>query len=211
MSWAPHPHRHPLPPGPDRWATAWRPVLAVQVVGALLVVALAAASRLFDAPVAAFTRDVQDLAGIPWYSGAVNTLTVMTWTAGATLAVVAAVVARTGRRRAALFAALVVALTVDDAFLVHEAVGPENGVPQEVFLGAYAVLAGVLVAWFLRTPGTPGTVAFLLGLAWLGVSVLVDVTLRHQFLLEDGSKLLGAMTWLTVPLLTLRAGRAAAR
>lgn len=197
----------PLPPGPaggNGGAAAWWPIAATQVAGALLVAATALASRAFDAPVAAFTRDVQDLAGIPWYSGAVSTLTVMTWTAVATLALFAAGAVRTGRRRAALFAALAVALTVDDAFLVHEAVGPENGVPQELFLGGYAALAAVLVVSFLRTPRAGSTVAFLLGLAWLGVSAVADTVLHHRFLLEDGSKLLGALTWLAVPLLTLR-------
>ena len=175
-----------------------------QLAGVLLVAATALASRVLDAPVAAFTRDVQDLAGIPWYSGAVSTLTVMTWTAVATLALLAAGVVSTDRRRAALFAVLAVALAVDDAFLVHEAVGPENGVPQELFLGGYAVLAAVLVVSFLRTPRTGSTVAFLLGLAWLGLSAVADTVLHHRFLLKDGSKLLGALTWLAVPLLTLR-------
>ena len=54
-------------------------------------------------------------------------------------------------------------------------------------------------------PLADSTVAFLLGLGWLGVSVLADTFLYHRFLLEDGSKLLGVLTWLAVPLLTLRA------
>ncbi|WP_141242920.1 hypothetical protein [Geodermatophilus obscurus] len=215
MSSAPHslqrsaasPPSSPPSLGPareTRRAAAWRPIAATQVAGVLLVAATAVASRVLHAPVAAFTRDVQDLAGIPWFSGAVSTLTVMTWTAVATLALLAAGVVRTGRRRAALFAALAVALTVDDAFLVHEAVGPENGVPQELFLSGYAVLAAVLVVSFLRTPRAGSTVAFLLGLAWLGLSAVADTVLHHRFLLEDGSKLLGALTWLAVPLLTLK-------
>lgn len=185
-------------------ASSWWLIAATQAAGALLVLATAAASRVFDAPVATFTRDVQDLAGIPWYSGAVSTLTVMVSTAVATLALLAARVVPTGRRRAGLFAALAVALTVDDAFLVHEAVGPENGVPQELFLGGYALLAAVLAVSFLRTPRSGSTVAFFLGVAWLGLSVLADALLHHRFLLEDGSKLLGVLTWLAVPLLTLR-------
>lgn len=175
-----------------------------QLAGALLVAATAVASRVFDDPVATFTRDVQDLAGIPWYSGAVSTLTVMTWTAVATLTLFAVGVVRAGRRRIGLFAVLAVALTVDDAFLVHEAVGPENGVPQELFLGGYALLAAVVAVSFLRSPRAASTMAFLLGLMWLGLSAAADATLHHWFLLEDGSKLLGALTWLAVPLLTLR-------
>ncbi|HJX42277.1 MAG TPA: hypothetical protein VJ352_01275, partial [Geodermatophilus sp.] len=177
-------------------SASWWLIAATQVAGALLVAATAAASRVFDDPVGTFTRDVQDLAGIPWYSGAVSTLTVMISTAAATLALLTVRIVPAGRRRAGLFAALVVWLTLDDAFLVHEAVGPENGVPQELFLCGYALLAAVLTVEFLRTPLAGSTVAFLLGMGWLGLSVLADAFLHHRFLLEDGSKLLGVLTWL---------------
>lgn len=92
----------------------------------------------------------------------------------------------------------------DDAFLLHEAVGPENGVPQEFFLGGYALLAVVLAMLFLRAPRNGSSLAFLLGLVWLGVSALADGILQQRFPLEDGSTLLGALTWLAVPLLALR-------
>lgn len=206
--------RHPAPPadrpapGTSRTATWW-PIIATQLVGALFVVATVAASRSFDEPVATFTRDVQDLAGIAWYSGAVSTLTIITWAAVATLALVATWLATADRRRMGLFAVLAVALAVDDAFLVHEAVGPENGVPQEFFLGSYALLAAVLAVLFLGAPRTGSSFAFFLGLVWLGLSALADGALQHRFLLEDGSKLLGALTWLAVPLIAL--GRPARR
>ena len=45
--------------------------------------------------------------------------------------------------------------------------------------------------------------AFILGLLLLGVSVVVDQTIHGQPLWEDAPKLLGAMVWLTVPLLEL--------
>lgn len=209
MSPAPHALRRAAtaPPPSPRTArtTSWWLIAATQVAGALLVAGTAAASRVFDDPVGTFTRDVQDLAGIPWYSGSVSTLIVMISTAVATLALLTVRAVPTGRRRTGLFAALVVSLTLDDAFLLHEAVGPENGVPQGLFLCGYALLAAVLAVEFLRTPLAGSTVAFLLGLGWLGVSVLADAFLYHRFLLEDGSKLLGALTWLAVPLLTLRA------
>ncbi len=195
----------PQPSRPTGRAASWWLIAATQVAGALLVAATSAASRVFDDPVGTLTRDVQDLAGVPWYSGAVSTLIVMISTAVATLALLTVRIVPTGRRRTGLFAALVVSLTLDDAFLLHEAVGPENGVPQELFLCGYALLAAVLGLGFLRTPRAGTTVAFLLGLGWLGVSVLADTFLHHRFLLEDGSKLLGVLTWLAVPLLTLRA------
>ena len=49
---------------------------------------------------------------------------------------------------------------------------------------------------------SPTIVAFLLGAALLGVSAVFDVLLHDvSFLVEDGSKLLGALVWATVPAL----------
>ncbi len=46
--------------------------------------------------------------------------------------------------------------------------------------------------------------AFLVGAGLLGVSAVVDQSLSGQHLLEDGAKLLGALVWLTVPMIACR-------
>ena len=45
--------------------------------------------------------------------------------------------------------------------------------------------------------------AFVLGLLLLGLSVVIDQTTHGHYLWEDAPKLLGALVWLTVPLLEL--------
>jgi len=182
----------------------WQPVTAALLVGVAVLGATVAAAWRFDEDVATFTRDVQDYAGVAWYTGAVNTVNVIVWTVVTTLSLTIAWLERHDRRRLLAFGAFTLVLLADDAFLLHEAVGPENGVPQALFLGLYGVMAAVLLVAYTRSPRTGSSIAFLIGAVLLGASVLVDELLTHRFLLEDGCKLLGALVWVAVPLLALR-------
>lgn len=95
-------------------------------------------------------------------------------------------------------------LGADDALLLHDAVGPNNGVPQEVFLAVYAVVAILLTTSMLRDPHRGVAVAFVLGAALLAVSAGFDQMFSGAHLVEDGAKLLGALVWLTLPMLACR-------
>ena len=67
---------------------------------------------------------------------------------------------------------------------------PEAGVP--VWTGALSIVTGM--AW-----------AFAIGTAFLGVSAGTDQLLPDVHLVEDGAKLLGALTWLAAQMImTLR-------
>jgi hypothetical protein len=92
-------------------------------------------------------------------------------------------------------------------------------VPEAGFYLLYAAI-GMLLLWGAFTPPSharhedrlsrfrvqnlsSGGRAFILGLLLLGVSVVVDQTMHGPPLWEDAPKLLGALVWLTVPLLEL--------
>jgi hypothetical protein len=200
---------------PDRRASAtarpeaarlapWLPMVATLCVGVVVLAATVLAARWFDEPIATFTRDVQDYAGVPWYAGAVNTVNIMAWTVLTTLNLTVAWLERTDRRRLVVFGAFTLILLADDAFLLHEAVGPENGIPQVLFLGVYGLMGAALLVGFARAPWTGRSLAFLTGGAFLAISVFTDEFVRGRFLIEDGAKLLGCLVWIAVPLLSLR-------
>ncbi|MGY1622103.1 hypothetical protein ACI789_07915 [Geodermatophilus sp. SYSU D00965] len=182
----------------------WKPVTAALAIGALALIATVLAAERFDEPVGTFTRDVQVTAGMPWYTGALSLFTTTVWAGVTALAAFAAWLEEDERRRLGGLAALAALLMADDALQVHDEVGPQNGVPQIAFMVVYALAAAALSLAFLRRPRAAATAAFLLGAVFLGASVFVDQLLRHAFLLEDGAKLLGALVWLTVPVLSVR-------
>jgi hypothetical protein len=158
----------------------------------------------FDTPFAHLARDVTSVAGVPWYTGLLSTLTLLAWAAALALTAAAAWLMRQERRRLTVLAAFLLVVMLDDALMLHEGLGPENGVPQWLFLAIYAV-AGLSVAWlFLQPPWTDATVGFVLGGLFLGLSLGVDILFGEVYLVEDGSKFLGALVWTTVPLLYLR-------
>lgn len=205
------PHEQPPATGRARawssWAGttrgAWKPIGVALAAGAVALAALVTAARLFDEPVSTFTRDVQDYTGVSWYTGAFSTITLIAWAAVATLGLVVAWLEPVERRRMGAFAAVVLLLLLDDAFLLHEAVGPENGVPQVVFVVAYAVAGLALLAMFLRPPRSGSSIALVVGGALLALALLADQVMAKNFLLEDGLKLLGILVWMAVPLTAL--------
>jgi len=91
--------------------------------------------------------------------------------------------------------------------------------PEEGFDLLYAAIGVLLLLGALRPAVTvrpedrlsgfrvqnlsSGGGAFILGLFLLGFSAVVDQTMHGQTLWEDAPKLLGALVWLTVPLLEL--------
>ena len=120
---------------------------------------------------------------------------------------------------AARIRVLNVLLALDDALLFHDEVGPALGLPEEGFDVLYAVIGVLLLvrafppAVNMRSEArlsrfrmqnlSPGGRAFILGLFLLGVSVVADQIVHGQPVWEDAPKLLGALVWMTVPLLEL--------
>jgi hypothetical protein len=179
-----------------------RLVTVVLSVG-LVVLALARlAAAAVGEPFSNFTRDVDAVAGLPWYTGSVSLLTCMVWAAAAALSLFVGLVAPETRRRTFSLGAFTMLLAADDSMLLHDQIGPAHGIPEKLFAPFYAVLALLLLWEMLRASTRTTIVAFLLGAALLGVSAVFDVLLHDvSFLVEDGSKLLGALVWATVPAL----------
>ena len=199
-------------------------VPAALLFGLLLVAGTSLLAALNHEPFGYYSRDLKALSAdagavLPLLAGGLALLNVMVWASAASMAVLAAVLWPPRRRWLLGFAFLSILLALDDALLLHDEVGPALGLPEEGFDLLYAAV-GVLLLWDAFRPAvgarpedrlsrfrlqnlSSGGRAFILGLLLLGVSVVVDQAMHGQPLWEDGPKLLGALVWLTVPLLEL--------
>jgi hypothetical protein len=172
-------------------------VAVVIVVLVMVATGLAAevSGRITD--VGELTRDPTAVAGVPWWTGAISRLTNLLWAAAAALNASAARTAPTSHRPPLLLlAALCAALAVDDTLLVHESIMPGHGVPEDLVLVLYAVVALVLAGlWWTTSWRRTVLFAFFGGAAALAVSVAADVIHTVPFVVEDGAKLLGVVIW----------------
>ena len=150
------------------------------------------------ADVVALTRDPANTEHFPASTGFFSTLGLLGWAVAAGACMLAAVVL--GRRdppRTTFFgatAALIALLALDDAYLLHDEVGPQKlGVPQEPI---YLLLVGSAAAWalwfreeILRSD--------LLVFGWVvvsfGTSIVMDVLETGLVSLEDWLKLSGIL------------------
>lgn len=178
-------------------------LVAVVLSAGLVLLALARlAAAAVGEPFSNFTRDVDAVAGLPWYTGSVSLLTCMIWAAAAALSLFVGLVAPETRRRSFSLGAFTLLLAADDSMLLHDQIGPAHGIPEKLFAPFYGVVALLLLWEMLRNSARATSVAFLLGAAFLGLSALFDVVFHDaSFLVEDGAKLLGALVWTTVPVL----------
>lgn len=181
----------------------------------LLLLAAMWLADLKDIPFEDVTRDPATAARAPFYSGALAILGLFGWCATAAVCFFAAALHRRYRKPRAETAFLVgggllsTLLLVDDAFLIHEVVGPYHlGLSDEVLIGIYALatLAFLLTcrAVILRSD----YLLLLLALGCLAASAGIDKL--HDFgllavigmadgpagyLFEDTLKLLGLAGW----------------
>jgi len=175
------------------------------VAGVLLLTLVSVAASVVGEPISNFTRDAVAVAEIPWYRGSVSVITCMVWAVAAALSFFVAWALPATRRQMLSLGVFSLLLGVDDAMLVHDQIGPGHGVPEILFPVVYAVLAVLLLREMLRGRTRSTTAVFLLGAALLAVSAMFDVVFHDvSVLAEDGAKLLGALVWATVPVLTYR-------
>ena len=170
----------------------WLP--AAWTVALAVMLAAVVAREVLDRPITDFTREPQELAEIPWYSGFVSTAAMLGWW---TIAVVCAL-ART--LPFLLTAAAMAYLALDDGFQLHEVVLPDVvGIPQPVVVFAYAALFAAYAYVFRDFLRANGLGLFVLGAALLAVAAAIDLAGdeydRSWALPEDTAKLLGIATW----------------
>ncbi len=88
-------------------------------------------------------------------------------------------------------------LGIDDVFLLHEKVFPWFGVPEEAVVGSYAGFVLFYLVKFYSVILKTEYVLLVMALSFFGLSATLDLVQPHgSYLLEDGAKLVGIVSWL---------------
>jgi hypothetical protein len=188
-----------------------RPVLPFAIftytLAVLLLLLMIFIRYMYHVPMAELTRDpVQLLNGRP-YTGMLSNLGIIVWsaTAGICLFVVILNVNQQHLKRGKQFFLLAFVFTMvlllDDLFLLHDVILPEDLKISENYLYAvYGILALVFIFYFrndiLETP----YLLLFAAVIFFGFSIGMDTIVKffdmeHGFFLEDGSKFLGIISW----------------
>ena len=181
----------------DRFSLAWAASSAL--LAALISVAiLAVAARIGSSPTVVL-RDPAAEFGLPFYAGAISYLGVALMLATAAVLTFAVSLAQDDRPLFFGVATLSAIVAFDDLFLLHEVVGPYIlGIHELVFLSAYA-LAGIGIMFrIIRDMGPAGAGGLLVAGGFLGMSILIDLTIPYSptsILVEDLLKLAGYGGW----------------
>lgn len=156
-------------------------------------------------PINRLTQDPTIIGGLAAYAGFLSQTGIFFWSATATLCFfsVALLWGFTEQRELRLFllvsGLLTLLLGLDDAFLLHESVLPYFGIPQNFVLGSYVVFVMLYLLRFHQIIFQTDYILLAIALSFFGLSVILDVLNPpgiNPFLFEDGSKLVGIVSWL---------------
>ena len=158
------------------------------------------------------TRDPLAIVKQPFYLGIISNLGILLWCSAAAICFFTFVVLRKDFEQRIpksflLFSGLVTSvLLFDDFFLLHEDFFPNYLlVPEKIAYLGYGIMLSLYLIGFRKVILRTEFIPLLLAIGWFGFSVLVDSgkiplpsSIRGgegEFLLEDGSKLLGIVSW----------------
>jgi len=188
-----------------------RPVLPfaifAYVLAILVLLLLIFIWFMYKIPMSDLTRDpVQLLNGRP-YTGMLSNLGIIIWSATAGICLFVMILGapyhelKRERQFFLLAFLLTLVLLLDDLFLMHDVILPEDLNISENFLYAvYGILSLVFIIFFrndiLQTP----YLLLMAAVLFFGFSISIDtivkyLNLPHGFFLEDGSKFLGIISW----------------
>ena len=182
-----------------------------------LVALIAAVSILFlgivvylhiwnNIPISDLTRDTAAIGLLPFYAGFLSQIGILLWAASAMICFFSATVLpshRASYRKLKRFlfvsALLTLLLGLDDAFLLHETVFPQLGISGRAIYATYGVLLLSYLFRFYPLILTTDHILIAIALGFFGMSIAVDMldlSGQRAFLLEDGAKFVGIVSWL---------------
>lgn len=95
--------------------------------------------------------------------------------------------------------ALTLLLLLDDAFLLHESVFPSFGIPEKLVYFTYMCAVAFYLTVFYKIIFRTEFIYLTLSFLFLGLSIALDVIVpdtSSDYLLEDGLKFLGLVSWM---------------
>lgn len=156
-------------------------------------------------PTEQLTRDPNAIFDMPLYVGFLSQVGIFIWAATAMVCLYSSRLipreARNAETRRYLFMSglLLALLGLDDAFLLHEQFFPFIGIPEKVVYGIYAGIMFYILLRFSRLILKTKYPLLLAGLVCFALSISLDWLQPESidiFLVEDGAKLVGILSWL---------------
>lgn len=186
------------------------PILLLAYIPTVVVLIIINLQKVI--PVTHLTRDPLAIMQQPFYLGIISNLGILLWCSAAaicffTFAVLRKDVEQRIPKSFLLFSGLVTSvLLFDDFFLLHEDFFPNYlFMPEKIVYLGYGIMLSLYLICFRKVILKTEFIPLLLAIGWFGFSVLVDSgkiplpsSIRGgegEFLLEDGSKLLGIVSW----------------
>jgi hypothetical protein len=163
-------------------------------------------------PVENLTRDPLAITRAPFYIGAISNIGILFWCSAVAICFFSFRLLRDiGRnkefQRFFLFSGdLTSILLLDDLFLLHEEVFPYYlNIPEKLVFVGYGMIISLYLVKFRKIILKTEFLFFLLAFGFLGLSVIIDLLPiptrllgnQGEFLLEDGFKLMGIISWFT--------------
>lgn len=162
-------------------------------------------------PVGNLTKDPLALTGDPFYFGILSQVGVLFWCSCAAICFFCGILlAKIKPRKLSSFyftsGAITSMLLIDDLFLMHEVVFPKYlNIPEKVVLSVYGILILLYLLKFKQIIQNTEFIPLILAFTFFGFSVIADSSLIYfpqswlknegQYLLEDGAKLIGIISW----------------
>jgi hypothetical protein len=185
----------------------WKVLATVHAPLAVALAALALLEPVTGVPLATLIRDTVQVAGLPEHVGALSNVGALCWCAAAVVCFFGSAVLRRANRSTSRFlfwsGLFTTALLVDDLFLIHDGfLARELHIGDRKFYAAYATAAVAYFVTFRRALLAREPQLLAIAIGFFAVSIATDL-LWHEattmrYLLEDGAKLLGIVTWLVM-------------
>lgn len=194
-----------IPSALKQFRASWTEIRLILVISAVLISLVLLLHHWKEIPIRFLTGDPLSISGDPVYTGFLSQIGIFLWAATAAICLFSAKVLPThsdcSKIKRFLFVSgiLTLLLGLDDMFLLHEEVFPHFGIPEKAVFGGYA---GFLIFYLIRGYSTLlNTEYVLLGIAFVFFSGSIGLDLWQPpnidpFLVEDGMKLVGIVSWL---------------
>jgi hypothetical protein len=153
----------------------WATLLLVYVPPVIFLIVLTLQRGV---PAHDLMADTASIANVPTYIGLVSNLGIILW--GATVTICVFTMALLWRQSHwikffAGSAGLTLLLLLDDKFMIHDRILPQNNIPEGLYVGFYGLAFLAYTAAFWRFFQQTDYILLLLAVALLGFSVAVDV------------------------------------
>lgn len=186
---------------------AFRFIIYSYGIAVLLLIFLLIVHLLYDIPYSHLTRDpVVELEGDP-FTGILSNLGIIFWSGTAAICLFVALYSvddKSKKREQSFFLTSFIVtaiLLLDDLFLFHDIILPDYFKIREryIFL-TYLIITAAYIYFnrkiMLRTP----YLALIIAGCFFSLSILVDIAFKYiyipaGFLIEDGSKFMGIISW----------------